>query len=426
MHAMRPRSVAKLTESGVDARRPRLRLRDARVQRYRECKEDAVTMGWCREQFSLVLTVALCGGIALGRAAADEPKAAKSAAAEDVRGILEPIREKAGLTALAAVVTRGRDVVAQGVCGVRKAGTDTAATLDDRWHLGSCTKALTATLLAVLVEEGKLRWDSTLGEVFPDVPKHEKWTGVSLEQLLAHRAGVPARLDPKGEWVEVYMRRGTPREQRAAVVRGTLSQAPQSEPGTSYAYSNGGVAIAGAMAERVADAPWEDLIRARVFAPLGMTSTGFGSPGSPDAVDQPWGHRPDGTPDRADNPAATAPAGLVHASLRDWASFVAVHTGGWREDRGEACRGCSHRKRSRRCTCRSKARARRTGSVGRSASAIPRAARAGAGRCCSTRAATGSGTRSCGRRRSGTWRCSSYAIRAGTSLRRRATTCRRR
>jgi CubicO group peptidase (beta-lactamase class C family) len=298
-------------------------------------EENIVTIDRCKAAFSFWLTLVLCVGIALGRPTSDVTKAAKSLAPEDVRNILEPIREKAGLPALAAVVTRGRDVIAQGVCGVRKAGTDSAATLDDRWHLGSCTKALTATLLAVLVEEGKLRWDSTLGEVFPDVPKNEKWNAVTLEQLLAHRAGVPARLDPKGEWVEVYMHHGTPREQRAAVVRDTLSQPPQSEPGTSFAYSNGGVAIAGAMAERVADASWEDLIRAKVFAPLGMTSTGFGSPGSPDAVDEPWGHRPDGTPDREDNPPATAPAGLVHASLRDWATFVAVHTGGWREERGE-------------------------------------------------------------------------------------------
>src|SRR5262245_25519791 len=106
----------------------------------------------------------------------------------DVSEVLRPLLEESRVPAMAVMVTRGREVVAQGVWGVRKAGDETKATLEDRWHLGSCTKALTATMLAVLVEEGRLAWDTTLGAVFPEVEKHEKWNGVTLEQLLAHRA----------------------------------------------------------------------------------------------------------------------------------------------------------------------------------------------------------------------------------------------
>src|SRR5690349_14864330 len=82
------------------------------------------------------------------------------------------------------------------VAGVRKRGTAERITLDDRFHLGSCTKAMTATLVAMLVEEGKLNWTTTLGELFADTvkPMHPVWEKVTLRQVLAHRAGL--RLEP--------------------------------------------------------------------------------------------------------------------------------------------------------------------------------------------------------------------------------------
>ena len=60
-------------------------------------------------------------------------------------------------------------LVTAGVVGTRKRGTEIAATLNDQWHLGSDTKAMTATLVAKLVEKGRLKWESTVAEVFPDL-----------------------------------------------------------------------------------------------------------------------------------------------------------------------------------------------------------------------------------------------------------------
>ena len=82
-----------------------------------------------------------------------------------------------------------------GVAGVRKKGTAERITLDDRFHLGSCTKAMTATLVAMLVEEGKLNWTTTLGELFADTPGAwaSPWEKVTLRQVLAHRSGAAAQ-----------------------------------------------------------------------------------------------------------------------------------------------------------------------------------------------------------------------------------------
>src|SRR3954466_14976518 len=84
-------------------------------------------------------------------------------------------------------------IIAQGAAGVRKGGTAERITLDDRFHLGSCTKAMTATLVAMLVEEGRLNCTTTLGELFADTmtPMHPAWEKVTLQQVLAHRAGLP-------------------------------------------------------------------------------------------------------------------------------------------------------------------------------------------------------------------------------------------
>ena len=77
---------------------------------------------------------------------------------------LEKIRVQYGLPALAAAVVKNGAIVASGVVGVRVHGTSIPATIDDRFHLGSDTKAMTATLAGMLVEEGKLKWTSTIGD----------------------------------------------------------------------------------------------------------------------------------------------------------------------------------------------------------------------------------------------------------------------
>ena len=96
--------------------------------------------------------------------------------------------------------------------------------------------------------------------------------------------------------------------------------------------------MAAAAAERAADASWEELLRKKVFEPLGMKSAGFGAPGTPDKIDQPWPHDEDGDPVKpgpeADNPPVMGPAGTVHCSLPDWALFIADQLKGGRGQGG--------------------------------------------------------------------------------------------
>src|SRR2546423_15587040 len=87
----------------------------------------------------------------------------------NVDAILQAILGRGGERfGMAAAVLRGERIIAQGADGVRKRGTGQRITFDDRFHLGSCTKAMTATLVAMLVEEDNLNWTTTLGELFAD------------------------------------------------------------------------------------------------------------------------------------------------------------------------------------------------------------------------------------------------------------------
>lgn len=265
-----------------------------------------------------------------------------SAQPADIADRLESLRAAHDLPALAALITTADETVAIGAVGVRALGDDAPVTTDDLWHLGSCTKSMTATVAAVLVEQGKIDWDTTVGEVFADEfpDLHEAYRGATLEQMLRHRAGCFTAAPPEA-WAAARRQRGSVREQRDAFVRAVLSTAPAYEPGTQRAYSNQGFAVAGAMLERAGggdDTTWEELATDLLFEPLGMTTAGFGAPGSAESVDQPRGHIAGPIPGAplqpmvpgpySDNPPAISPAGRAHMSMEDWARYVREHLRG--------------------------------------------------------------------------------------------------
>ncbi|HEV7279087.1 MAG TPA: serine hydrolase domain-containing protein [Pirellulaceae bacterium] len=248
---------------------------------------------------------------------------------EDLSEIVaEKLRATKVPAAAMAVLQRG-ELRGAGVAGVRKRGADVLATIDDKFHLGSCTKAMTATLVGKYVERGDLDWTTTVAELFPKFEIHQGYRDVTVRRLLAHVGGVPSDIDDELRNRLFRDRELSPRKGREALVRATLAAPPRESP-ASFEYSNTGYTIVGSALERRQNADWEELLRREVFQPLGMTSAGFGAPATKDQVDQPWGHRPDPVPPHpfGDNPPAIGPGGTVHASVRDWAKFVRLHLNG--------------------------------------------------------------------------------------------------
>jgi CubicO group peptidase (beta-lactamase class C family) len=210
---------------------------------------------------------------------------------------LEPYLKRYDLPALAAAVVRDGTVIAAGAVGTRRVGSSIPVTINDRFHLGSDTKAMTALLAAMLVEESKLRWDTTVGEVFPELAAHMDagLRGVTLTQLLSHTSGVPSDNKTFDELiVKANAQDGNLDEMRYWLVREWSPQPLVSHPGSTFAYANMNYVIAGAMIERITCRTWEELVTERVFTPLDLKTAGLGNQASLAKVDAPLGHATDG------------------------------------------------------------------------------------------------------------------------------------
>jgi CubicO group peptidase (beta-lactamase class C family) len=266
-----------------------------------------------------------------------------SAQVQSLDAQLAPIRDKYGLPALAAAVVKDGKIIAAGAVGVRAHGSDVKVTINDRFHLGSDTKAMTATLAAMLVDEGKLRWNSTIGEVLgADVPGlNPKLAAVTLEQLLSHSGGIPSDTP---ETLRLYFNTDAfeynLRPLRLRILKAWKDHAPVSPPGSAFHYANLGYIIVGAMIEKASGKPWEELITQRIFKPLGLRTAGLGPQATTGKLDAPVGHQVDEkgkiTPmlwgAAADAPPVVGPAGTAHMSVLDFATWA-----GW--NAGEGKRG---------------------------------------------------------------------------------------
>ena len=231
-------------------------------------------------------------------------------------------------------------LVAEAVQGERILKSGNLAGLQDKWHIGSVTKSFTSTMLARLVEKDVLSWDTKISEVFTEFEEiHPGWQDVNLHQLLTHTSGAPANF-PLLSNLE-FPSEGTERSKaRKKAVQHILQKAPKHEAGSQFLYSNVGYTIAGLMAAVTTGKTWENLVREEIFTPLNLKSGGFGPPqDSGSIVEQPRGHRKSlfggkkAMPANADNSPIMGPAGIIHLSLNDLATYVEEHRKG---DLGES------------------------------------------------------------------------------------------
>jgi CubicO group peptidase (beta-lactamase class C family) len=247
-------------------------------------------------------------------------------------------RKESRLVGLAAMVMVDGKVTASAAGGERKRGSKARVELADRWHVGSITKSITATMIARLVEADKLQWTDTLGEVFADETIHDDWKSVTLHELLTHTSGAPPNFSKSTQFNQPKI--GKPAaEARRTTVLSLLANPPATPPGKKMVYSNVGFTIAGAMAEEATGESWSDLVKREVFEPLQLTTAGFGPPKSDvdengsKRITQPQGHTKLfgwklAAGEDADNTAIIGPAGIAHMSLVDLCTYATEHLRG--------------------------------------------------------------------------------------------------
>lgn len=268
------------------------------------------------------------------------PVISRTISEQEMHALVSQVREEFKLPAVwaARYDLNGSSVVVAD--GIRKQGEEESARRGDLIHLGSCTKAMTALLVAQAITAGKLDWQTTLVKVLPEV-KDSPWAKCTIEEMLWHHSGMPAN----APWDRLHAATKDPVESRRGLVRWLIQQPMPNRK--SYVYSNVGYSLLGHVVERLETTSWEELITQRLFNPLEISSVGFGPVAGPNPLDQPWGHTSPRTavgavsqalstvfgnpvtgkwdPIQFDNPVPLGPAGRVHMKMDDWAKFVRLY-----------------------------------------------------------------------------------------------------
>ena len=180
----------------------------------------------------------VCGICLLGLAASVAADEAPRPSALELQQLLEKIRAKHDLPALAGAIVTDKGLQVMAAVGVRKRGEKIKVVDDDQFHLGSDTKPITAWLIAWLVDQGLLTWNTSLEQIFPEFAKSwsEDHRGITVTQLLTHHSGLPANY-PGGWWL--LDSKDTPRDQRLALMKQLGDVKLAGKPGAKYLYSIG-------------------------------------------------------------------------------------------------------------------------------------------------------------------------------------------
>jgi CubicO group peptidase (beta-lactamase class C family) len=166
-----------------------------------------------------------------------------------------------------AIVKDGRIVLAKGY-GVKRLGQPAPVDADTRFGIASNTKLFTATAIALLVEQGKVRWDDPVIRYLPDFAMYDPYVTreLTVRDLLVHRSGLGLGAGDLLWWpASTY--------DRAEIARRLRFIKPATSFRSAYAYDNVLYLVAGQLIEKVSGMSWEEFVRTRILVPVGMTSS---------------------------------------------------------------------------------------------------------------------------------------------------------
>jgi CubicO group peptidase (beta-lactamase class C family) len=168
-----------------------------------------------------------------------------------------------GFVGAALVRVGGTTLFAKGY-GLANRETRASNTTETAFDVGSLMKDFTAAAVFLLAERGRLSLDDTLVQVLPDVPDDK--AGITLRELLQHRAGFDTYHDDEGDFEAM-----TREEARERI----LAQELLFEPGSDEEYSNSGYTLLADIIETASGEPYTDFVRNELFAAAGMHESGF-------------------------------------------------------------------------------------------------------------------------------------------------------
>lgn len=245
---------------------------------------------------------------------------------EDIQRILSEFR----VPGLAVGVVKDGAVVWLKGYGLKNIERKDAVDENTVFGLGSLTKSLTSGLFGSLVTEGKVKWDDKVVQHLPGFELYDPWVTkeITLRDLLCHRTGL-------GDAGFVFIGSRFSRDEilgKVKLLQPIRDFGPQSGFRTIFSYNNMMYIALGQLASRVTGGSWDENIRERIFAPLGMTSSTTRihdfKPG--DNLSQPHAYNVKGqlVPIAWGNMDGAGPAGGVNSSAADMVKWVRVHLEG--------------------------------------------------------------------------------------------------
>ena len=239
-----------------------------------------------------------------------------------LEGLVRP--DEPGFAALTCLGVGGRNCYTR-VEGVRDLRSRTQIDTHTNFRLASFTKQFTAMAIMLLVHDGKLRYDDTLAEIFPDFPPYGKLT--TIRNLLNHTSGLPDYEDLMDAAEKVKGPIWTPdRQIQDGEVLELLKKEKSGKfaPGTSWSYSNSAYVVLGLIVANVSGKSYGTFLRERIFAPLKMNHTIVFQKGKNQIVNRAFGHsKENGALKETDqsSTSATLGDGGIYSNLEDLAKW---------------------------------------------------------------------------------------------------------
>src|SRR5256886_1780361 len=192
---------------------------------------------------------------------------------------------------LAALVRKNSRTVFERAYGVRDLRSKAKIDAHTNFRLASFTKQFTAMAIMLLVHDGKLRYNETLTEIFPDFPAYGKT--ISIHNMLNHTSGLPDYEDLMDAAEKSKGTIWTPEKQiQDADVLELLKKETNGKfaPGTSWSYSNSGYVVLGLIVAKVSGNTYGEFLQTRIFAPLKMNHTIVFQKGENEVANRAFGH----------------------------------------------------------------------------------------------------------------------------------------
>ncbi len=234
--------------------------------------------------------------------------------------VVERARRAFEVPGIAVAVVKDGQVVAARGFGVRKLGEPAPVTPHSLFRIASNTKAFTTAALAMLVDEGKLRWDDDVIDHLPAFRMYDPYVTreMTVRDLLTHRSGLGLGAGDLMFWPSTDFTRDE-------IIRRIRFLKPVSSFRSRYAYDNLLYLVAGQLIPAVTGTSWDDFVRQHIFIPLGMTATNASTAALVAARDVATPHsRAEGkvVPIAQADHDNNAPAGSVNSCAADLAKWL--------------------------------------------------------------------------------------------------------